>query len=93
MPLAEVAVNWTEIPGSKVKLMGVVLMAVELVTVRLFYSILQLWPIRCEHTCVLRSVLCTVFTTQGTRRTAINVVSSTRLKALCDMLGCSRYSV
>lgn len=47
MPMAEVSVNWTEIPGSKVKLMGVVLMAVELVTVRIFYSILQLWPIRC----------------------------------------------
>ncbi len=46
MPLGEVSVNWTEIPGSKVKLMGVVLMAIELITVRLMYSILQLWQIR-----------------------------------------------
>lgn len=48
LPMSEASVNWTEIPGSKVKLSGVVLMALELVTVRAMYSVLQRWQIRCE---------------------------------------------
>lgn len=45
IPLREVSVNWTEIPGSKLRLTSVFSMLVELVLVRLGYG-LQVWKIQ-----------------------------------------------
>eukprot|EP00250_Pteridium_aquilinum_P004071 c14309_g1_i1 orf=47-1072(+) len=45
IPIREVAVTWTEIPGSKVKLLSIIHMLVELVLIRLGYG-LQIWKIQ-----------------------------------------------
>lgn len=45
IPIREVAVNWTEIPGSKVKLVSVAHMLLELVLIRLGYG-LEVWKIQ-----------------------------------------------
>ncbi|KAI5062199.1 hypothetical protein GOP47_0022738 [Adiantum capillus-veneris] len=45
IPIREVAVTWTEIPGSKVKLLSIVHMLIELVLIRLGYG-LQIWKIQ-----------------------------------------------
>lgn len=45
IPIREVAVNWTEIPGSKVKLLSIVHMLLELVLIRLGYG-LQIWKVQ-----------------------------------------------
>lgn len=44
IPMVEVAVNWTEIPGSKVRLMSIVHMLFELVLIRVGYG-LGIWKI------------------------------------------------
>lgn len=44
IPIREVAVNWTEIPGSKLRLSSVVHMLLELALIRLGYG-LQIWKI------------------------------------------------
>lgn len=45
IPIREVAVTWTEIPGSKVKLLSIIHMLLELVLIRLGYG-LQIWKIQ-----------------------------------------------
>ncbi|KAH7282015.1 hypothetical protein KP509_35G008300 [Ceratopteris richardii] len=47
IPIREVAVTWTEIPGSKVKPLSIVHMLIELVLIRMGYG-LQLWKIQRE---------------------------------------------
>jgi dolichyl-phosphate beta-glucosyltransferase len=44
IPVHEVAVTWSEIPGSKVKLLGIAYMLVELLLIRIGYG-LRLWKI------------------------------------------------
>ncbi|KAJ7515332.1 hypothetical protein O6H91_22G010700 [Diphasiastrum complanatum] len=45
IPIVEVAVNWTEIPGSKVKMLSIFHMLLELILIRLGYG-LGIWRIR-----------------------------------------------
>ncbi|MCO5594147.1 hypothetical protein L7F22_048168 [Adiantum nelumboides] len=45
IPIQEVAVTWTEIPGSKVKPLSILHMLIELVLIRLGYG-LQIWKIQ-----------------------------------------------
>lgn len=44
IPVHEVAVTWSEIPGSKVKLLGIAYMLVELLLIRVGYG-LHVWKI------------------------------------------------
>ncbi|KAL9644236.1 hypothetical protein ABK040_005697 [Willaertia magna] len=39
IPIAEIPVNWTEIEGSKVNIFGIIGMAIDLVLIRLYYTI------------------------------------------------------
>lgn len=44
IPVHEVAVTWSEIPGSKVKLLGIAHMLVELLLIRIGYGF-RVWKI------------------------------------------------
>ncbi|KAK9844586.1 hypothetical protein WJX74_004354 [Apatococcus lobatus] len=48
IPIAEVPVNWTEIPGSKIKVTSIIHMAWELAAILIGYSWLGLWRIHLE---------------------------------------------
>lgn len=44
----QVFVNWTEIPGSKIRFTSILLMATELLILKVAYQVLGVWPIRTE---------------------------------------------
>eukprot|EP00963_Diacronema_lutheri_P001419 scaffold86_cov338-Pavlova_lutheri.AAC.82 len=45
IPVCEVAVNWTEIPGSKIRFWSMASMLVELITIKIAYEWLCVWKI------------------------------------------------
>jgi len=48
VPIAEVGVNWTEIPGSKIRLTSIFTMILELAIVELAYKLIGTWKVRSE---------------------------------------------
>jgi len=48
VPVGEVGVNWTEIPGSKIRITSIIHMACELLGVEVAYKWLGLWNVRTE---------------------------------------------
>ncbi|PNW71403.1 hypothetical protein CHLRE_16g652850v5 [Chlamydomonas reinhardtii] len=50
IPVAEVSVNWTEIPGSKIRFTSILLMATELLIIKMCYPVLGIWSIHSELT-------------------------------------------
>jgi len=48
VPLVEVPVEWTEMPGSKIRFTSIISMAFELVTTKVAYQLLGLWTVRME---------------------------------------------
>ncbi|KXZ52952.1 hypothetical protein GPECTOR_8g326 [Gonium pectorale] len=50
IPVCEVSVNWTEIPGSKIRFTSIILMAFELLIIKVAYQMMGSWPIHSEAT-------------------------------------------
>ncbi|GIL48119.1 hypothetical protein Vafri_4815 [Volvox africanus] len=50
IPVCEVCVNWTEMPGSKIRATSVLLMATELLILKVMYQVLGIWAIHSELT-------------------------------------------
>ena len=50
IPVVEVNVNWTEIPGSKIRFTSILLMALEMVIIKISYQIFGTWKIHSEVT-------------------------------------------
>ncbi|KAG2485304.1 hypothetical protein HYH03_015978 [Edaphochlamys debaryana] len=50
IPVTEVSVNWTEIPGSKIRFTSILLMAMELLILKVAYQITGMWTIHSELT-------------------------------------------
>ncbi|PNH05994.1 Dolichyl-phosphate beta-glucosyltransferase [Tetrabaena socialis] len=48
IPVCEVSVNWTEIPGSKISFTSIILMALELLIIKVAYQVTGAWTIRSE---------------------------------------------
>jgi len=48
IPLTEVFVQWTEMPGSKIRPTSIISMAFELLTVKVAYQICGLWKVHTE---------------------------------------------
>mmetsp|Transcript_26205 Transcript_26205/g.47971 ORF Transcript_26205/g.47971 Transcript_26205/m.47971 type:complete len:267 (+) Transcript_26205:355-1155(+) len=48
VPIAEVDVTWTEVPGSKLRVMSVVHMALELLLIKVSYQIARVWRVASE---------------------------------------------
>mmetsp|Transcript_22815 Transcript_22815/g.58481 ORF Transcript_22815/g.58481 Transcript_22815/m.58481 type:complete len:339 (-) Transcript_22815:91-1107(-) len=48
VPIEEVGVNWTEIPGSKIRVTSIMHMALELAGLQLAYKWMNLWNVRSE---------------------------------------------
>lgn len=50
IPVVEVNVNWTEIPGSKIRFTSILSMALEMVIIKICYQIIGTWKIHSEVT-------------------------------------------
>ncbi len=48
IPVSEVSVQWTEIPGSKIRVTSIIHMAWELLTLKIAYQWLHAWPVASE---------------------------------------------
>ncbi|GFR53161.1 hypothetical protein Agub_g15884 [Astrephomene gubernaculifera] len=48
IPVTEVFVNWTEIPGSKIRFTSIILMALELAVLKIAYQVMGSWAIHSE---------------------------------------------
>ncbi|GAX81411.1 hypothetical protein CEUSTIGMA_g8841.t1 [Chlamydomonas eustigma] len=48
IPVSEVSVRWTEMPGSKIRFTSILHMAFELLTIKICYQVLGLWKVYSE---------------------------------------------
>lgn len=48
IPVSEVHVNWTEMPGSKIRFTSIFSMGIELAVLKVAYQWLGLWAVRTE---------------------------------------------
>jgi dolichyl-phosphate beta-glucosyltransferase len=48
IPVSEVHVQWTEMPGSKIRFTSILHMAWELLTLKVAYQWLRAWPVAAE---------------------------------------------